>query len=56
MVIEVEKAISACPDAHTRNILEAYYVDEKVLKEIASEEELHENPVREIKDKFFKCG
>lgn len=56
MVIEVEKAISACPDARTRNVLEAYYVEGKPLKAIAIEEELHEDTVREIKDKFFKCG
>ena len=56
MVIQVEKAISECPDARTRNILDAYYVDGKTLLEIAQELGLDEKTVRREKENYFcKC-
>lgn len=56
MVIEVEKAISECPDARTRNILDAYYVDGKTLLEIAHDLGLDEKTVRREKENYFcKC-
>ena len=55
MVIEVEKAISECPDARTRNILDAFYIEGKTLKEIAAEENIHEDTVASIKDSFFRA-
>ena len=56
MVIQVEKAISECPDARTRNILDAYYVDGKTLLEIAHDLGLDEKTVRREKENYFcKC-
>lgn len=55
MVIEVERAISECPDARTRNVLEAYYVEGKTFMEISMELELDEKTVRREKENYF-CG
>lgn len=54
LVLKVEDAIAACPDARTRNVIDAYYVEGKTLKEVALEEGIHEETAREIKDRFFR--